>query len=307
MPLHPQARALLDLLAGLGAPPVETQTPEAARAARAALVRPSTIGVGAIRDLDADGVPVRLYVPPGEEDHVTGALVWLHGGGWVLGSIDGHDDLCRALCRGSGHRVVSVEYRLAPEDPFPAGLDDTRTSLRWIVEHADSLGIDPARVAIGGDSAGANLAAVVAHDPPVPLCQQVLVYPVADARGGSDSYLAWGDGHFLTASGMAWFVDLYLSGGVGDPSDPRVSPLLADTAAVAASPPTLVIVAECDVLRDEGVAYARRLSEAGVTTSLVEFAGQIHGFVLMADLIDDAHAARGLIAAHLARALASPT
>lgn len=306
MPLHPQAQSVVDLMAALDTPPIETQTPEAARAARAALVQPSMLEVGAIRDLDADGVPVRLYVPPGAEERVTGALVWFHGGGWVLGSIEGHDDLCRELCLASGHRVLSVGYRLAPEDPFPAGLDDARTSLSWIAACAGRLGIDPGRLAIGGDSAGANLAAVITHDPPVTIRYQALVYPVTDATRGSDSYRRFRDGPFLTATAMAWFVEQYLSGELGDPGDPRVSPLLADDAALAAAPPTLVITAECDPLRDEGVEYARRLATVGVATSHVEFAGQIHGFLSMGDLLDDAHAARGLIGGALARALAAP-
>lgn len=304
MPIHPQVRSLLDLLADMGQPPIEEQTPTAARAAREALIRPSTIEVGEWRDVDAGGVPARWYRPPNvAPDDTTGLLVWLHGGGWVLGSIDGHDDLCRALCVTSGHRVLSVGYRLAPEHPFPAGLDDAAVATQWAHAHAADLGADPDRVAIGGDSAGANLAAVVAQQASVPLAYQVLVYPVADARGTTASYTENGNGLFLTASGMRWFVDHYLSGGDGSVDDPRMSPLLATDAALGASPPTLVVTAEYDVLRDEGVAYADRLLAAGVPTSHVMFHGQIHGFASMVDLLDDGHAVRGLVGAALARAL----
>ncbi len=302
--VHPQVRALLELFDSLGQPPIETQTPAQARAAREALVQPSSIEVGEWRDVDAGGVAARLYRPPAiAPDDVTGLLVWFHGGGWVLSSVDGHDDLCRALCVASGHRVLSVEYRLAPESPFPDGLTDAITTTRWAHEHAADLGVDPDRLAIGGDSAGANLAAVVAQLAPVPLRHQVLVYPVTDARGETASYRENAEGLFLTADGMRWFVDLYLSGRQGTVDDPRVSPLLAPDEAVAGSPPALVITAEYDVLRDEGVAYAERLLAAGVPTSHVTFHGQIHGFVSMPELLDDAHAARGLLGATLARAL----
>lgn len=304
MPLHPQARSLIELFDSMDEPPIEEQDPATARAARVAAIRPSLVEVGEQRDVDADGVAARLYRPPTvSSDGLSGLLVWFHGGGWVLGSVDGHDDLCRALCVASGHRVLSVGYRLAPEDPFPAGLVDAIGSARWAHAHADELGVDPSRLAIGGDSAGGNLAAAVAQLAPVPLRYQVLVYPVLDARRNTASYRDNAEGCFLTATAMGWFVDHYLSGEQGTPDDPRVSPLLAPDEAVAASPPGLVITAQYDVLHDEGAAYAARLRENGVVTSHVTFHGQIHGFVSMADVLDDAHAARGLISAALAQAL----
>ncbi|MEX2625323.1 MAG: alpha/beta hydrolase [Ilumatobacteraceae bacterium] len=304
MPLHPQARSLIDLIDSIDEPPIEQQDPATARASREALIRPSAIEVGEHRDLDAGGVPARLYRPTTvSADDLSGLLVWFHGGGWVLGSVAGHDDLCRALCVASGHRVLSVEYRLAPEDPFPAGLTDAINSTRWAHAHAADLGVDPSRIAVGGDSAGGNLAAAVAQLAPVPLRYQTLVYPVLDARRTSASYRDNAEGCFLTATAMGWFIDHYLSGGQGTPDDPRVSPALAPDEAVAASPPGLVITAQYDVLHDEGAAYADRLAANGVVTSHVTFHGQIHGFVSMADLLDDAHAARGLIGTALARAL----
>lgn len=303
MPLHPQARSLLEAIEELDQPPLEELEPEDARENRAALVRPSLIEGVVMRDLDAGGVGARLYRPAMVPDGVpTGLLLWFHGGGWVLGSIDGHDDLCRSLALRSGSRVLSVEYRLAPEHPFPAGLTDAITSARWAHEHAAELGADPDRIALGGDSAGANLAAVVAQLAPVPLRYQVLVYPVTDARRTTESYRENGDGRFLTAAGMEWFVNHYLAGGQGSEGDPRVSPLLASEQAVAASPPTLVITAQFDPLRDEGVAYADRLADVGVATSHVMFHGQIHGFVSMPEFLDDADTARAVIAQALATA-----
>lgn len=300
MPLHPQVVTLLDAMSALGQAPIETEEPVAARAARAALVQPSTIDVAEVRDLDAGGVPARLYRPgPGP----TGLVIWFHGGGWVLGDLESHDDLCRSLCVRSGHSVLSVGYRLAPEDPFPAGLTDAISTTRWAHEHADELGCDPDRLAVAGDSAGANLAAVVAQLAPVPLEFQALVYPVTDARANWPSYEENGNGTLLTAAGMRWFIDHYLSGGHGSPDDPRVSPLLADDAAFASSPPTLVLTAEYDPLRDEGVAYAERLAAAGVPTSHVMFHGQIHAFFSLPEFLDDANAARALVAQAIATAL----
>ncbi len=308
MPLHPETHALLEAIAATGPPPLETEDPVSARAAREALTRPSTIEVAEVRDLDADGVPVRLYRPPTpahDADGRTGLLIWFHGGGWVLGSLDGHDDLCRSLCERSGHALLSVGYRLAPEDPFPAGLTDAIVATRWAAAQAEELGLDPARLAIGGDSAGGNLAAVVAQLAPVPLAFQLLVYPVTDARCATDSYRRFGEGLFLTAAGMRWFVDLYLSGGQGTAVDPRVSPLLAPDEAFAVCPPTLVITAGCDPLRDEGAAFVDRLLASGVTATHVEFHGQIHAFFSLPEFLADADLARGLAAQALATALAS--
>lgn len=295
---------MLDAIEALGEPPIDQLEPADARERRSRLVRPSLIEGVVMRDLDAGGVIARLYRPATlADDQPGGLLIWLHGGGWVLGSVDGHDDLCRSLALRAGIRILSVEYRLAPEHPFPAGLDDAVTTTRWAHEHAAELGVDRDRIAVGGDSAGANLAAVVAMQAPVPLRYQVLLYPVTDARRTSDSYREHGEGKFLTAAGMRWFVDHYLSGGVGSEDDPHVSPLLAADEQLAASPPTLVVTAECDPLRDEGRAYADRLNAVGVPTSHVMFHGQLHGFVSMAEFVDDADAARALVAHAISSAL----
>lgn len=299
MPLHHQTAALLELMAAAGGR-FETQTPDEARASRAALLRPSTEHVHHVRDLDAGGVVARLYRP---NDETLGLLIYLHGGGWVIGDLDSHDDVCRRLANLAQVAVLSVDYRLAPEHPFPAGLGDCVQATRWAAAHAAELGIDRERIAIGGDSAGANLATVVAQIAPVPLKFQLLVYPVTDARRGAPSYEENAEGYFLTASGMEWFVQHYLSGGHGAVDDPRVSPLLADETTLANCPPTLVITAEYDPLRDEGEWYAHALQTSGVPTTLVRWFGQIHGFFSMAGLIDDAHGAHAVAADALRRAL----
>ena len=296
MPLHPEPAKLLEIMAATGAPALDSQEPAVARAAREALNKASSIEVPEIREVDAGGRMARLYRPTADTSAVTGLLIWLHGGGWVLGSVESHDDLCRALCRRSGHSVLSVDYRLAPEDPFPAGLTDAVNATRWASENAASLGCDPTHIVIGGDSAGANLAAVVAHLAPAPLSGQVLIYPVTDGSMGSDSYRNNAEGYFLTASSMQWFLNHYLSGGEGSPTDPRVSPLHASNEVIAATPPALVITAEFDPLRDEGDAYARRLATLGVTVTHLCFFGQIHGFYSFPEFIEDANLARGITA-----------
>jgi len=285
MPLHPEARALLDQLEALGDPPLETSTPEAVRALRASRIQPPTVALAEVRDVDANGIATRLYRP--SMDAPLGLMAYFHGGGWVLGSIETHDHIARGLAAGSGCAVLSVDYRLAPEHPFPAGLDDAFTVSTWVQEHASSLGCDPERLAIGGDSAGANLAAVVTQSGRFPFRFQLLVYPVTDARGGTASYEELAEGFGLTRDGMHWFLEHYLSGGEGTPNDPRVSPLVADDSAFAASPRTLVITAELDPLRDEGEAYADRLRAAGVAVETTRYDGMIHGFFALGEFLSD--------------------
>ncbi len=275
-------------MATFGDPPLEQQTPEQARALRASRLRPSTQAVHEVREVEAGTVPCRLYRP--RPDGGLGLLVWLHGGGWVLGDLDSHDQLCRMLADRAGVAVLSVGYRLAPEHPFPAGLADGLAALRYAHGHPDDLGIDPDRIAVGGDSAGGNLAAVMAQLAPVPLRHQLLAYPVTDARRSSESYRAYAEGPFLTAAGMAWFVGHYLSGGQGAEDDPRVSPLLAPEHLLAGLPPTHVIVAEEDPLRDEGEAYAAQVRDAGVRVTVTRYPGMIHGFLSLSDYLDDGDA-----------------
>ncbi len=285
MALHPQTAALLLAMEQLNTPAIETQEPTVARAGMEIMTAPSAVQLHEIRDLDADGVPARLYRPNDRKD--LGLLVFYHGGGWVCGSINTHDDVCRKLAQSMGHAVLSVDYRLAPEFAFPEPLNDCIVALRWAYSHASELGIDASRIAVGGDSAGGNLAAAVANLQPVPLKFQMLIYPVTDATRSSQSYQDNATGYRLTANGMKWFCDHYLSGSIGSPTDPRVSPLFADAVTLASAPPAIVITAEYDPLRDEGEQYAQRLLEAGVACSLTRYYGQIHGFFSMSHFVDD--------------------
>lgn len=308
--LDPQARALLDLIEARGMPSYHTMTPPEARAFyrdRRFFTQAEPPEVAEVSELTAPGshgpIPVRGYRPKGAAaGALLPALIYYHGGGWTIGDLDTHDVLCRELANGAGCAVVAVDYRLAPEHRFPCAVDDCLAATRWVHRHAGALGIDAARLAVGGDSAGGNLAAVVAQLAPVPLVHQLLIYPVTDVSMSFPSIDENAAGYFLTKEGMAFFVGHYLSGDAGSPDDPRVSPLRAPEHVLAATPPALVITAEYDPLRDEGEAYATRLAEAGVTTSHVRFSGEIHAFASMADYLVDGRCALVLAGAALAGA-----
>jgi acetyl esterase len=301
--LDPQARAFLD--AGRDAPSVYEQPLDVLRAASLAGA-PVNFGpaddIASVADLDADGVPVRVYRPHGA---TGGALVFFHGGGWVVCDLETHDPLCRTLAARSGCTIVAVDYRRAPEHRFPAAVDDAWTATRWVAAHAEELGCDPARIGVGGDSAGGNLAAVVARrarDRGLPLAFQLLAYPVTDHRFDTASYDALAEGYGLTRETMRWYWDQYLAR-AEDGDDPDASPLRADDLRGVA--PALVLVAGYDPLCDEGVAYAERLADAGVPTRLVRYEGLIHGFIRMPGVIDAAGAALDETAAALREALGS--
>jgi acetyl esterase len=249
--------------------------------------------VASVTDDDADGVPVRVFRPAGGE---TGALVYLHGGGWVLGDLDSHAPVCRTLATRSGAAVVAVDYRLAPEHPYPAAVEDAWAATRWTAEQF-------ARIAVGGDSAGGNLSAVVARrarDTGLSLALQVLVYPATDHGARWPSYRENRDGPGFRTSEMEWFWEQYLD----DPAraaEPDCCPLRApDLSGLA---PALVMTAEYDPLRDEGDAYARALEAAGVTVALHRYDGLIHGFLRMPAVTGRADAALTLIAAAVRDAL----
>lgn len=299
MPLHQQAATLIQIMDSIGGPPMEEQTAAEARASRAALPVANVLELHEVRDIDAGGVPARLYRPNDRTD--LGLLVYFHGGGWVLCDLDTHDGLCRALAQNSGHAVLSIDYRLAPEHPFPAPLEDCVNATRWAHDNAASLGCRADRIAVGGDSAGGNLAAVVAQLGVVPLVHQLLIYPVTDLTRSHASYEDNATGYFLTKNAMGWFIDHYLSSGAS-PTDPRVSPLFAADHVIAATPPALVITAEFDPLRDEGDAYALKLAAAGVPTSHVKYQGMIHAFVSLGDMLDDGKSAQALAGSALASA-----
>jgi acetyl esterase len=232
----------------------------------------------AVEDRDTDGVPVRVYRPSPDEN--LPLLVVFHGGGWVIGNVEQYNLTARQLANASGAIVVSVDYRRAPEHPFPAPLDDCWRALQWTAAHAGELGGDPARIAVGGDSAGGNLAAVCAlraRDAGGPdLALQVLVYPVCDCDFGTESYKSNGTGYLLEAEQMQWFFDCYTERGTTDPADWQISPLRApDLRGLA---PAVVITGEYDPLRDEGEAYADRLRAAGVEVESRRYDGMIHAF-----------------------------
>jgi acetyl esterase len=294
MPLDPQARALLDQMASMGMPPFEKLPVPEARASIAALAaasgEPETVDRVDNRTVPgpAGEIPVRVYAPAGQQP--LPVLVYFHGGGWVIGNLDTHDGTCRQLANAAGCMVVAVDYRLAPEHPFPAAPEDAYAVTRWVAANAAALGADPGRVAVGGDSAGGNLSAVVslmARDRGGPsLAHQLLIYPATDAPGDARaSYRDNAEGYFLTAAGMHWFWNHYHRGDVGV-RDPYACPIRARD--LANLPPALVITAEYDPLRDEGEEYAARLRDAGVPVTLSRYDGMIHGFFGMAGLLDRA-------------------
>jgi len=310
--LDPQARAVIDLVIRSGRPAYHQLSPKDARQlfreTRPAST-PTPPQIGMVRDLTADGplgpIPLRVYRPAGVPASTPLAvLVFFHGGGWVIGDLETHDVLCRQLTAGSGVSVVSVDYRLAPEHKFPAAVDDAWAATRWVVAHAGELAVDASRLAVGGDSAGGNLAAVVAllaRDKGAPaIAVQVLIYPVTDLVGETRSYRDFAEGYLLTREGMRWFIAHYLTAET-EAADWRASPLRAQS--LAGLPPALIVTAGFDPLRDEGEAYAERLRDAGVRVDSVCYGGMIHGFVPMGRLLDTAGRAISLIAGSLSQAL----
>ena len=308
MPLDPQAQKLVDAFAALNLKPVEDSTPEEARES----MRARTAALGPFEDVAtvADSrvpvaggeITVRVYSPPGPGPHP--ALVFYHGGGWVIGDLYTHDGICRALTNAAGCVVASVDYRLAPESRYPVAAEDSYAALSWVVTNAARLGIDPRRVAVGGDSAGGNLATVVAlmardRGGPV-LAQQTLIYPVTNHDLDTPSYHENATGYLLTREAMRWFWRHYLAR-ESQGKEPYASPLMAPS--LAGLPPALVITAGCDPLRDEGEAYAARLRDAGVPVTLTRYEGMFHGFFRMTRLLDTARAALDEVAGSLRKAL----
>ena len=312
MALDPQAQAVIDLVIKSGRPAYNTLSPKDARQlfreTRPAST-PTPPEIGAVRNLVAQGpggpIPLRVYRPAGVAASVAlPGLLYFHGGGWVIGDLDTHDVLCRQLTAEAGVTVVNVDYRLAPEHKFPAAADDAWAATRWTVAHASEFGVDAGRLAVGGDSAGGNLAAVVAlqaRDAGAPIIKlQVLVYPVTDVAAESRSYQDFSEGYMLTRESMRWFTAHYLAA-AGQANDWRVSPLRASSH--AGLPPALVVTAGFDPLRDEGVAYAAKLQQAGVLVDYVCYGGMIHGFAGMGKLIETGNRAVSHIAATLRQTL----
>jgi acetyl esterase len=283
VPLDPQVRMLLDQVAAMGGPPMPTMSPEQARAGYRMLM---SMAVGPAEapvpteDRTVPGpageIPVRVYRLP--SDRPLPVVVYFHGGGFVIGDLETHDTMCQRLAAGVPAVVVSVDYRRAPEHRFPAAVDDCEAAAAWVSAHAADLGGDPARLAVAGDSCGGTFAAAVARrardkgGPPIVF--QLLIYPSTDATGSS-LVMEYTSGYMLDLDTLTWFGASYFS----DPDQARLpdaSPLVADY--LTGLPPALVLTAECDPLRDEGEAYARRLREAGVAVTTSRYAGMIHGF-----------------------------
>ena len=339
--LHPEARALINLMQERGVPPTHTLSPAEARhffRERRFFTQPDAPQVALVQDLQATGphgaIALRLYKPfVKTSGQALPVLVYFHGGGWVIGDLDTHDTLCRELANGSGCAVVAVDYRMGPENRFPAAVDDCFAATRWVHDNAVSLGLDASRLAVGGDSAGGNLAAVVsilARDGgnagtaanaansgiaanartagtvvnvagALPIAFQVLIYPSTDMRRLSASHQTNGQGYVLTCDTIAYFQTHY-TGDEAKYADWRASPLLCEN--LAHLPPAFVMTAGYDPLRDEGLAYAQRLTEAGNRATHICFERQIHGFITMGRVMDEANAAVSICASELKRAIA---
>ena len=311
MALDPQARAVLDQMAKTGGPPINELSVNEAREASAALAGmqgvPESVASVENQILTGPGgvIPVRIYVPFGEGPFP--ALVYFHGGGWVIGDIESSDGFCRILTNAAGCIVVSVGYRLAPEHPFPAAVDDAYYATLRVATNACSFGGDPTRIAVCGDSAGGNLAAVVAQiarNCGKPALQfQLLIYPAVDAACDTPSYAENSEGYFLTRDIMQWFWNHYVQRDA-DRNHPYASPLRASS--FAGLPPASVITAEFDPLRDEGERYAELMHAAGVPVQLIRYDGMIHGFFTMSAMLDQGKIAIQQSAAALRTAFKLP-
>jgi acetyl esterase len=292
--LRPELREMLEALDDF--PPVDFATLDPALEREASELRITgvageTVPVSRVDNLMAGALPVRIYRPEG----ATHTILFIHGGGWVVGSLDTHDNSCRILANESGCNVVSIGYRKAPEAAFPAAVGDCADQLDWLLREAGTLGLDVSRLVICGESAGGNLAAVLAihaRDRGIKLAGQALIYPVVETTMARESYRSFANGFYLAAGAMEWFIRHYVPKGEGD--NPKITPLKANLAGVA---PAFVATADHDPLRDEGRAYAAALIEAGVDTSFIEMPGTVHGIWVMNGI---SNAGRELIA-HTAR------
>lgn len=304
--LDPQIIEVLRQQAEAGAAPVETLEPAQLRAnfVQSASEQFGPVDeVYAVEELDADGVPVRLYRPR-ERDDAAPALVYFHGGGFVVGSVETHDGITRALAKRADCIVVSVDYRLAPEHRYPAALDDCWTAARWIYSRAAELGIDDERIGVGGDSAGGALAAIVARrgrDIAMPFAVQLLLYPITATPAETPSYERFATGFGLTAEAMRWYWRQYLGDSDGAKNADISPAALIDLRRL---PRAIVVTAEADVLRDEAETYGQRLQLSGVPTEGYRYDGMIHGFLRLAGEVERSDTALDEIAVSLAAALA---
>ncbi|MGM0899568.1 MAG: alpha/beta hydrolase [Bacillota bacterium] len=305
MGLHPQVQFLLQMMESRGLPPLEQLTVQEARQAfeaSAKLMSKTDIKVST-EDRKIQGcekeIVIRIYTP--EVKGPTGALVYYHGGGWVLGNIETHDALCHTVAAESGCIIVSVDYGLAPESKFPEPVEDAYLAAKWTYDHAIELGIDPKLIAVGGDSAGGNLAAAVSYlaveRKDLPIAYQMLLYPSTGFEY-TESYEKYGEGYYLTKETMAWFRNQYLTS-QDDTVSPLAAPLLIPDAATRQLPPAYIMTAEFDPLSDGGEAFATKLKDAGVEVKYVCYPGMIHGFLGMTEFVSDGKKAVSEIASEL--------
>jgi acetyl esterase len=313
--LDADARAVLDLIASYARPTIDTLPLAKAREASRIgylMMQGDKEEVAAVAEVEAPGpfgpIRLRIYRPAGSRPgQLLPALAYIHGGGFVVMDLDCYDGFSRRFANRSGCAVVQVDYRLAPESRFPGPVQECVAAVAWIIDHAAELQLDVCRIAVGGDSAGGNLAAVTTlalrGTPRPPLAYQLLVYPATDLRGESESNRLFAQGYFLTSQLMRWFIGQYLGEEHGQRLDWRASPLLAENH--ASLPPAYVITCGFDPLRDEGRAYAEKLRSAGVPVRLQEYETQIHGFMLMDKSIRQANAAADEMAAVLKLALSA--
>lgn len=294
MPLHPRVEKLLANLARSGLKPIH-ESPLAE--ARALMVETSRLlgppeSVHSLSDLSVPGpageIPIRVYRP---SEGPLPVVVYFHGGGWVIGSIESHDGYCRSLANAANCVLVSVEYRLAPEHKYPAAVEDAHAAVRWVSENPRVIGGKAGPLGVAGDSAGGNLAAAVSlmardHGGPAIGCQ-VLIYPITDCNFQTNSYQQFAEGYFLTRQAMMWFWDQYCP--AADRNQAYVSPVRAKS--LAGLPPALILTAEYDPLRDEAETYAAKLQEAGTRCKVIRYDGMIHGFTRRFQLLDEAHQA----------------
>lgn len=315
MPLDPDAQLVIDMIRAAGRPPFETLTPAEARQAYSnsrKVLQPPLEDVAETRDLTAPGpagdIPLRSYRGLGTDPaEKLPALVYFHGGGWLLGDLDSHDGVCRRFANVARCHVLSVDYRMAPEHKFPASVEDSAAATRWVITNAASLGIDASRVAVGGDSAGGNLAAVMALTardgglPPVVF--QLLIYPATDMRMVTASSQSVTEGVPLTSATMRWFINHYMRS-PEDHNDWRASPLRA--ADLSGTAQALVLTCAYDPLCDEGIAFAQRLEREGVRVTHMHFSDQPHGFMSMGRIVRTAGVAIDMMGAVLKKALWPP-
>ncbi|WP_158555785.1 alpha/beta hydrolase [Peribacillus glennii] len=293
MALHPQARALLDIFAANSAPPLEQLTVSEARAAYAKMCsylnNPQEIFQTEDRTIKGykNDISIRIYTP--SEEETLPALIYFHGGGWVIGNLETHDALCRALAIESGCKVLSVDYSLAPEAKFPNAVEDAYLAVKWAAGNAGELGIDKSAIAVAGDSAGGNLATVVCYlanqrkEPSI--MYQMLFYP-STGYARTPSFDKYGEGYHLTKSTMKWFQEQYLNS-LEDTHSPLAAPMIIPDSETGLMPPAYIMTAEYDPLCDGGEMYAKKLQKAGVETMYVCYPGMIHGFLTMTEPLDD--------------------